>query len=50
MKGNDGIALDMAQKICHKRHVTSRIYMLHVADTKKLCPARGMVVLKGGDA
>ena len=26
MKGNDGIALDMAQKICHKRYVTSSIY------------------------
>jgi len=25
-EGNDGIALDMAQKICHKRYVTSSIY------------------------
>jgi len=49
VKGNDGIALDMAQKICHKRYVTSSIYgpyMVHVANTKKPCPARGMVVLK----
>ena len=26
VKGNDGIALDMAQWICHKRHVTSSTY------------------------